>query len=77
MNILYKLDDQGGFTTADTDTGRTCYAYPTSYHAEQAKTNPQDTARYMMQAENALGAWRDTNLGHLAQDKERIADLSA
>ena len=52
MTILFKLDAQGGFTCGDTETGRTCYAYPTSPNANGAKKHPERVAKMMMKYEN-------------------------
>ncbi len=37
MAIVYKLDQDGGFTCGDTETRMTAYAFPTSPYATAAK----------------------------------------
>lgn len=59
MAIVFGFDGSGGFTAGDTVTGRTSYAYPTSFHATTAKRSAVRTAMQMMEDENALGDWRD------------------
>lgn len=36
MTIYHAFDAQGAFIAGDTDTGHTCYAYPSSPHADMA-----------------------------------------
>ena len=55
MTIRYFLDAQGGFTVGDTLTGATCYAYPTSTHATDAKRRACAVAREMI----ASGTYRN------------------
>ncbi len=48
MAILVKLDERGGFTCGDTDTGRASYAYPTSECAIGARHDPHGIAVRML-----------------------------
>ncbi len=72
MALLYKRGNEGGFTVGDTVTGRTCYAYPTSCHAEDAIKAPERVAREMMDKENALGRFGPPEL--LAEFARRDED---
>ena len=51
MTIEYKLDEDGGFTCGNTETGLTSYAFPTSVHATAARKNPAYVARAMLRGE--------------------------
>jgi len=53
--IKFNLDTDGGFTCGDTATGLTCYAYPSSTYATQAKRKPFSTAVEMLHAERRYG----------------------
>lgn len=70
--IIHKFDATGGFMAADTATGRSAYAFPTSPYATQANRNPVGIAAEMMKAENAGGAWRDAE-HHRTRDARNIA----
>ena len=52
MAIVCGFDEDGGFIAGDTVTGRTSYAYPTSFHATTAKRSAVRTAVRMMRQEN-------------------------
>ncbi len=54
MNIVHHLDANGGFTVGDRDSGITCYAFPTSVYADQAKRDPAATAQEMLTKEVLL-----------------------
>lgn len=49
--ILYAIDQFGGFTAGDTESGYTSYAYPSSEHAQDAKHDPEDAAMEMIASE--------------------------
>lgn len=60
MPIIHGFDQSGGFIAADTDTGRSAYAYVTSSAATRAKRNPDKVAADLMRVENQFAAsWRD------------------
>ncbi len=48
MAIVYKLDQDGGFTCGDTETRMTAYAFPTSPYAPAAKKRAKNVAAEMM-----------------------------
>lgn len=52
MTIRFKLLDDGAFVCGDTATGITSYAYPTSFHAKDAKRFPDRVAASMMANES-------------------------
>jgi len=54
MNVVYKMQADGGFLAGDMDSGIACYAYPTSNNATQAKETPQRVAEKMIRNELAL-----------------------
>lgn len=56
--IFWHMDDHGGFTAGDTETGLTSYAYPSSPNAGEARRNPASVARRMLAVEPGL--WRTT-----------------
>jgi hypothetical protein len=49
--IVYKLDERGGFTAGDTETGITSYAYPSSVWAVTARSKPMKAAQLMISME--------------------------
>jgi D-alanyl-D-alanine carboxypeptidase len=51
--IKYHLDANGGFTVGDVSTGRTAYAYPSSFYATRAKRSPIVVAAAMLEEANA------------------------
>lgn len=51
MFIVFKLLADGAFVCGDTESRATCYAYPTSPFAEQAKKTPETVAADMMRDE--------------------------
>ncbi len=51
LRVLCDLDEHGGFTAVDLETGISAYAYPTSILALAAKKQPIKTARRMIKAE--------------------------
>lgn len=51
--IVHTFDKDGGFIAGDTDTGLTCYAYPSSTHATQAKRASAKVAAKMMKNERS------------------------
>lgn len=53
MPIQFKMLEDGGFVAGDSETRITCYAYPTSDHAEAAKREPRIIAAEMIESENA------------------------
>lgn len=53
MTVVFKLDEQGGFTAGDTVTRVTVYAYPTSPIAQRAKRDPAKVAAARLARENA------------------------
>lgn len=52
MSIIHRMDKQGGFIVGDTATRATCYAYPTSTHATNARKFPEKVAHEMISQEN-------------------------
>lgn len=46
--IVHKLLPDGGFVAGDTESRATCYAYPTSIHANMARRAPDKAAREML-----------------------------
>lgn len=54
MPIYFTRMIDGSFTVGDSETGFTCYAFPSSTFAEQAKNLPDEIARIMMDDENDL-----------------------
>jgi len=74
MTIKYAFTQDGGFIAADTNSGLTSYAYPTSTHATKAMRDPQAIADKMM----AEQSWR-TSESHpnLADyDARNLANLA-
>jgi hypothetical protein len=53
--LVFRMLPCGAFVAGDRGSGFTCYAYPTSTYATQAKRNPEKTARLMMRRENDSG----------------------
>ena len=54
MSIVHTFDKDGAFIAGDTETGKTCYAYPSSDHANAAKRRAAKVAKEMMDWENRL-----------------------
>lgn len=54
MALYYSLANDGSFTTGDSETGLTCYAFPTSSHATKAKRMPLAVAGEMMRNDNGM-----------------------
>ena len=50
----HHMDDRGGFTCGDTETGHTAYAYPSSDHAVAAKRDPARVAVEMLRHANYI-----------------------
>lgn len=46
--IYFAFDAQGAFIAGCAETGATCYAYPSSPHAQDAKRKPAATAEEMV-----------------------------
>jgi hypothetical protein len=57
--ISYKLFRDGAFVAGDSETRRTCYAYPGSVHSKNARKHPKEAAMEMMEVENSYELWRD------------------
>lgn len=78
--IVWKLKADGAFVAADTATGFTAYAYPTSASATQAKRAPYKVAVDMMRREIEHGdIWRASKIGPdiIANDMQRICEIIA
>lgn len=68
--IRYLRFADGAFLAGDTDTGRACYAYPSSPHATRAKRHPAAVATEMVKADT----FRPTAPPRLAK---KLADRDA
>ena len=71
--IFWHLDDQGGFTAGDTETGLTAYAYPTSPSATSARRDPRRIAAMLVANEDPL--WRTIAPGVARYDAENWARM--
>ena len=74
MAIVYAHDKDGSFIAGDTASRMTCYAYPSSTHATQAKRNTPKVAAEMIAGE------QPHHLSRPAYDRlnwERIERLTA
>jgi hypothetical protein len=72
--IVYKMLADGAFVAGDTETGRTCYAYPTSSHATLARKMPERIAADMVASAN-----RDNSPKHIRDhyDARNFASINA
>lgn len=77
MAITFAHDAAGGFTVGDAETGRTAYAYPTSYNANWAKRVPVEVAAHMIDGQMSPYAGDPGRVEYDARNWQTLKGLGA